>query len=103
MKIVITKPMCVLGDNKDVVRFESSTSDNPFVEVSHQVYARLKRANAAKLYQEEECVAASTGQQLDEQKEDTKVSKQESAETIVSEKFKTVKASKPSTDSKKKA
>lgn len=50
MKAVITKPMCVVGDNKSTVRFEPSTSNNPFVEVSNQVYARLKRANAAKLF-----------------------------------------------------
>ncbi|WP_317994064.1 hypothetical protein [Bartonella gliris] len=48
MKAVITKPMCVVGDNKSTVRFEPSTPNNPFVEVSNQVYARLKRANAAK-------------------------------------------------------
>ncbi|AGF74129.1 hypothetical protein BAnh1_02420 [Bartonella australis AUST/NH1] len=48
MKAVITKPMCVVGDSKSTVRFEPSTPDNPFVEVSHHVYARLKRANAAK-------------------------------------------------------
>ncbi len=48
MKAVITKPMCVVGDNKSTVRFEPSTPNNPFVEVSNQVYARLKRANAVK-------------------------------------------------------
>ncbi|WP_330168801.1 hypothetical protein [Bartonella grahamii] len=48
MKVIITKPMCVVGDNKSTVRFEPSTPNNPFVEVSNQVYARLKRANAAK-------------------------------------------------------
>ncbi|MDD9329513.1 MAG: hypothetical protein PV354_03585 [Bartonella sp.] len=50
MKAVITKPMCVVGDNKSTVRFEPSTPNNPFVEVSNQVYARLKRANAAKSF-----------------------------------------------------
>ncbi len=48
MKAVITKPMCVVGNNKSTVRFEVSTPNNPFVELSNQVYARLKRANAAK-------------------------------------------------------
>ncbi|WP_375686762.1 hypothetical protein [Bartonella sp. AC331YNZD] len=48
MKAVITKPMCVVGDNKSTVRFEVSTPNNPFVELSNQVYARLKRANATK-------------------------------------------------------
>ncbi|WP_330168788.1 hypothetical protein [Bartonella grahamii] len=48
MKVIITKPMCVVGDNKSTVRFEPSTPNNPFVEVSNQVYARLKRANAVK-------------------------------------------------------
>ncbi|WP_273783658.1 hypothetical protein [Bartonella sp. AU15XJBT] len=48
MKAIITKPMCVVGDNKSTVRFEPSTPNNPFVEVSNQVYTRLKRANAAK-------------------------------------------------------
>ncbi len=49
MKTVITKPMCVVGDNKSTVRFEPSTPNNPFVEVSNQVYVRLKRANAQNL------------------------------------------------------
>ncbi len=35
MKAVITKPMCVVGDNKSTVRFELSTPNNPFVEVSN--------------------------------------------------------------------
>ncbi len=35
MKAVITKPMCVVGDNKSTVRFEPSTPNNPFVEVSN--------------------------------------------------------------------
>ncbi|WP_455474706.1 hypothetical protein [Bartonella sp. B30(2025)] len=102
MKVVITKPMCVLGDDKDVIRFEPSVLDNPFVEVSHAVYARLKRANAARLYQEDECVASGKGQQLDEQKENTNISEQEASETAVSEKPKAIKDFKPSTDSKKK-
>ncbi|WP_336288717.1 hypothetical protein, partial [Bartonella sp. CB60] len=75
MKVVITKPMCVLGDNKDVIRFEPSTPDNPFVETSHAVYSRLKRANAVRLYQE----------QFDEQKEETKIGEQENTEIIVSD------------------
>ncbi|WP_455475000.1 hypothetical protein [Bartonella sp. B30(2025)] len=103
MKVVITKPMCVLGDNKSIVRFEPSVLDNPFVEVSHAVYARLKRANAARLYQEDECVASGKEQQFDEQKENTNISEQEASETAVSEKPKAVKASKPSTDFPKKA
>ncbi|AQX30611.1 hypothetical protein [Bartonella schoenbuchensis] len=52
VQVVITKPMCVLGDNKTTVRFEPSTKSEPFVEVSYQVYCRLKRAGAAKVYQE---------------------------------------------------
>ncbi|WP_375613731.1 MULTISPECIES: hypothetical protein [unclassified Bartonella] len=48
MKAVITTSMCVVGDNKSAVRFEPLPPNNPFVEVSNQVYARLKRANAAK-------------------------------------------------------
>ncbi|WP_244428351.1 hypothetical protein [Bartonella bovis] len=48
--MVITKPMCVLGDNKDTVRFEPSTKSNPFVEIFSQVYDRLKRAGAVRLY-----------------------------------------------------
>ncbi|WP_034990084.1 hypothetical protein [Bartonella schoenbuchensis] len=52
VQVVITRPMCVLGDNKATVRFEPSTKSNPFVEVSYQVYCRLKRAGAAKVYQE---------------------------------------------------
>ncbi|AQX19909.1 hypothetical protein [Bartonella sp. WD16.2] len=52
VQVVITRPMCVLGDNKATVRFEPSTKSNPFVEVSYQVYDRLKRAGAAKLYQQ---------------------------------------------------
>ncbi|MBA9083505.1 MULTISPECIES: hypothetical protein [Bartonella] len=52
VQVVITRPMCVLGDNKTTVRFEPSTKSEPFVEVSYQVYYRLKRAGAAKLYQQ---------------------------------------------------
>ncbi|WP_208541342.1 hypothetical protein [Bartonella capreoli] len=52
VQVVITRPMCVLGDNKTIVRFEPSTKSKPFVEVSYQVYCRLKRAGAAKIYQE---------------------------------------------------
>ncbi|WP_158244966.1 hypothetical protein [Bartonella bovis] len=50
IKVVITKPMCVLGDNKDTVRFELSSPNNPFVEIFSQVYDRLKRAGAVRLY-----------------------------------------------------
>ncbi|MBA9083467.1 MULTISPECIES: hypothetical protein [Bartonella] len=52
VQVVITRPMCVLGDNKTTVRFEPSTKSEPFVEVSYQVYSRLKYAGAAKLYQQ---------------------------------------------------
>ncbi|ALE02883.1 hypothetical protein [Bartonella ancashensis] len=52
MKAIITRPMCVIGDNKDIIRFEPSTPNTPFVEISSIVYARLKRANAAKPFQE---------------------------------------------------
>ncbi|MCZ2204008.1 hypothetical protein [Bartonella sp. A05] len=52
MKAIITKPICVLGDERSIVRFEPSSSNIPFVEISRTVYARLKRANAAKPYQE---------------------------------------------------
>ncbi|WP_413154831.1 hypothetical protein [Bartonella sp. cb54] len=130
MKVVITKPMCVLGDNKDIVRFEPSTPDNPFVETSHAVYSRLKRANAVRLCQEQfdeqkeetkigeqentEIIVSDTdaAEKLDEQKEDTEINGKEERETTVSEKSnvvkdskssKVVKASKPSTDSTKKA
>ncbi len=121
MKVVITKPMCVLGDNKDIVRFEPSTPDNPFVETSHAVYSRLKRANAVRLYQEQfdeqkeetkigeqentEIIAFDTNaaEKLDKQKEDVEINGKEEIETIASEKPKVVKASKPSTNSTKKA
>lgn len=59
MKAIITKPMCVVGDNKSTIRFETSTLSNPFVEVSSQVYARLKRANAAKPFVESKTTAKS--------------------------------------------
>ncbi|ATO57156.1 hypothetical protein [Bartonella sp. 1-1C] len=52
MKAIITKPMCVVGDNKSTIHFKQSTPNNPFVEISNQVYARLKRANAAKPFVE---------------------------------------------------
>ncbi|OPB29822.1 hypothetical protein [Bartonella sp. WD12.1] len=52
VQVVITRPMCVLGDNKATVRFEPPTKSKPFVEVSYQVYDRLKRAGAVKLYQQ---------------------------------------------------
>ncbi|WP_455481266.1 hypothetical protein V3564_02580 [Bartonella sp. B12(2025)] len=106
MKAVITRSMCVFGDNKSTVRFEPSTLDNPFVEISNTVYARLKRANAARLYQEEQFIATDVEQQLDKDTKtgsETEISKQESVETAISEKSKAVKASKPSMDSPKKA
>ncbi|WP_273791436.1 MULTISPECIES: hypothetical protein [unclassified Bartonella] len=76
MKAVITKPMCVVGDNKSTVRFEPSTPNNPFVEVSNQVYARLKRANAAKLF-----VEVKTTEKPDKAVEQIKQIKQEAAQT----------------------
>ncbi|WP_375663539.1 hypothetical protein [Bartonella sp. CL63NXGY] len=106
MKAVITKPMCVVGDNKSTVRFEPSTPNNPFVEVSNQVYARLKRANAAKPF-----VGVKTTAKTDKAVEQIKQIKQEAVQTssepvtkeIPLEQPKTPKASKPSTSTPKKA
>ncbi|WP_455480112.1 hypothetical protein V4B17_03650 [Bartonella sp. B23] len=103
MKVVITRSMCVFGDNKSTVRFDPSTSDNPFVEASNQVYARLKRANAAHIYQEEQCIAADPEQPINwktETDSHKEISKKKETETIVS---KDAKAFKPSMDSPKKA
>ncbi|WP_144754993.1 hypothetical protein [Bartonella saheliensis] len=76
MKVIITKPMCVLGDNKSTIRLETSTPSNPFVEVSNQVYARLKRANAAKPF-----VDAKTTAKPDKAVEQIKQIEQEAAQT----------------------
>ncbi|WP_455480865.1 hypothetical protein V3564_00220 [Bartonella sp. B12(2025)] len=111
MKAVIIRSMCVFCDNKSTVRFEPSTLDNPFVEVSNTVYARLKRANAARLYQEEPFIATDVEQQLDKDTKtggEAEISKkeskeQESIETVVCKNLKVAKASKPSADFTKKA
>ncbi len=76
MKAVITKPMCVVGDNKSTVRFEPSTPNNPFVEVSNQVYARLKRANAVKPF-----IGVKTTAKTDKAVEQIKQIKQEAVQT----------------------
>ncbi|GAA5100490.1 hypothetical protein [Bartonella acomydis] len=105
MKVIITKPMCVLGDNKSTVHFEPSTSSNPFVEISNQVYARLKRANAVKPFVEIKTTTKS--EKVIEQTKpiEKKViqtsSKLEAEETLLQQ-TKTPKVSKPSTPSAKK-
>ncbi|WP_375686505.1 MULTISPECIES: hypothetical protein [unclassified Bartonella] len=102
MKVIITKPMCVVGDNKSTVRFETSTPNNPFVEISNQVYARLKRANAAKPF-----VEIKTKIKPDKGVEQIKQIEQEpnqtSTEETSLEKPKVSKASKLSTPTPKKA
>ncbi|WP_375620509.1 MULTISPECIES: hypothetical protein [unclassified Bartonella] len=106
MKAVITKPMCVVGDNKSTVRFEPSTPNNPFVEVSNQVYARLKRANAVKPF-----IGVKTTAKTDKAVEQIKQIKQEAVQTssepvtkeIPLEQPKASKASKSSTPTPKKA
>ncbi|WP_375647690.1 hypothetical protein [Bartonella sp. CR84HXZ] len=106
MKAVITKPMCVVGDNKSTVRFEPSTPNNPFVEVSNQVYARLKRANAVKPF-----IGVKTTAKTDKAVEQIKQIKQEATQTssepvtkeIPLEQPKASKASKSSTPTPKKA
>lgn len=98
--------MCVVGDNKSTVRFETSTQNNPFVEVSNQVYARLKRANAAKPF-----VDVKTKIKPDKVVEQIKQIEQEAVqkstesatEEILLEQPKIPKASKPSTPTQKKA
>ncbi|WP_455466414.1 hypothetical protein [Bartonella sp. B39] len=105
MKAIITKPMCVVGDNKSTVRFEPSTPNNPFVEVSNQVYARLKRANAAKPF-----IDVKTTAKPDKAVEHIKQIEQEAAQTSSEtateetslEKPKESKASKSSTSTPKK-
>ncbi|WP_039761437.1 hypothetical protein [Bartonella queenslandensis] len=106
MKVIITKPMCVVGDNKSTVRFETSTPNNPFVEISNQVYARLKRANAAKAF-----VDVKTKIKPDKtiehikhvEKEPNQIASETVTEETSLEKPKASKASKPSTSNPKKA
>uniref|UniRef100_UPI0012EC1E43 hypothetical protein n=1 Tax=Bartonella refiksaydamii TaxID=2654951 RepID=UPI0012EC1E43 len=96
----------VVGDNKRTIRFEPSTENTPFVEVSNQVYARLKRANAAKPF-----VDAKTTTKPDKAIEQIKQIEQEAvqtssepvAEEIPLEQPKASKVSKPSTPTPKKA
>ncbi|WP_375622664.1 MULTISPECIES: hypothetical protein [unclassified Bartonella] len=106
MKAVITKLMCVVGDNKSTVRFEPSTQNNPFVEVSNQVYARLKRANAAKPFVEVK-TTAKTDKAVEQikpiEQEAVQTSTETAAKEIPLEQPKTPKASKPSTSTPKKA
>ncbi|WP_455478944.1 hypothetical protein V4B17_04105 [Bartonella sp. B23] len=64
--MVIARSMCVFGNNESTVRFGPSTLDNPFVEVFNQIYARIKCAHAAKIYQEKQCIAVDTEQSIDE-------------------------------------
>ncbi|WP_375658285.1 MULTISPECIES: hypothetical protein [unclassified Bartonella] len=106
MKAVITKPMCVVGDNKSTVRFEPSTPNNPFVEVSNQVYARLKRANAAKPFVNVQ-TKIKPDKTIEHIKQVEKEPNQISSETVTEEtsleKPKESKASKPSIPTPKKA
>lgn len=106
MKVIITKPMCVVGDNKSTVRFETSTLNNPFVEVSNQVYARLKRANAAKPFVESKTTIKS--EKIIEpikpiEKEVVQASSEPSAEEASLQQSETSKVSKSSTPPAKKA
>ncbi|VEJ45772.1 hypothetical protein [Bartonella vinsonii] len=106
MKAVITKPMCVVGDNKSTVRFEPSTPNNPFVEISNQVYARLKRANAVKPFVEVKTTAKleKPVKQVEKvEKEIVQTSTEPVVEEIAPEQPKASKASKPSTPTPKKA
>ncbi|WP_375706424.1 hypothetical protein [Bartonella sp. AA6HLJMS] len=106
MKAVITKPMCVVGDNKSAVRFEPLPPNNPFVEVSNQVYARLKRANAVKPF-----IGVKTTEKPEKTVEQIKQIEQEAvqtstesaAEEIPPEKPKASKVSKSLTPTPKKA
>nr|WP_208442398.1 hypothetical protein [Bartonella raoultii] len=105
MKAIITKPMCVLGDNKSTIRFETSTPSNPFVEVSNQVYARLKRANAVKPFVESKTTTKSEKvieQTKPIEKEVIQTSSETAAEEIPLEQPKASKVSKPSTPPAKK-
>ncbi|EJF75517.1 hypothetical protein MCO_01593 [Bartonella sp. DB5-6] len=106
MKAVITKPMCVVGDNKRTIRFEPSTANIPFVEVSNQVYARLKRANAAKLFVDVKTTTKpeKAVEQIKQiEKEAVQTSSEPAAEEIPLEKPKESKVSKSSTPTPKKA
>ncbi len=106
MKAVITKPMCVVGDNKSTVRFEPSTPNNPFVEVSNQVYARLKRANAVKPFVDVQ-TKIKPDKTIEHIKQVEKEPNQILSETVTEEtsleKPKESKASKPLTPTPKKA
>ncbi|QEE08635.1 putative prophage protein [Bartonella kosoyi] len=106
MKAIITKPMCVVGDNKSTVRFETSTPNNPFVEISNQVYARLKRANAAKPFVDVK-TKIKPNKTIEQIKQVEKEPNQTSSETVTEEpsfeKPKAPKASKPSTSTPQKA
>lgn len=97
--------MCVLGDNKSTIRFETSTLSNPFVEVSNQVYARLKRANAAKPFVESKTTTKS--EKIIEpikpiEKEVVQASSEPSAEEASLQQSETSKVSKSSTPPAKK-
>ncbi|ENN91931.1 hypothetical protein [Bartonella bovis] len=111
VQAVITRPMCVLGDNKATVRFEPSTPSNPFVEISSQVYDRLKRAGAAKLYQEWLSQTVEEKPKPNEQEVSTDVDTQEVTQVVeeteqtsieTDEQSKKTKASKSSTRGTKK-
>ncbi|UTO27828.1 hypothetical protein [Bartonella harrusi] len=106
MKAIITKPICVVGDNKSTVRFEPSTQNTPFVEVSNQVYARLKRANAAKPFVESKTNAKPDTTSKKVEKEENKngqISTEEVVEEITPKQTKTSKVFKPATSTPKKA
>ncbi len=97
--------MCVVGDNKSTIRFETSTLNNPFVEVSNQVYARLKRANAAKPFVESKTTTKS--EKIIEpikpiEKEVVQASSKLGAEETSLQQTETPKVSKPSTPPAKK-
>ncbi|WP_254475266.1 hypothetical protein [Bartonella sp. B1098] len=105
MKAIITKPMCVVGDNKSTIRFEPSTSSNPFVEISNQVYARLKRANAAKPFVESKTTTKSEKvieQTKPIEKEVLQTSSEPAAQETSLQQTETPKASKSSTPPAKK-
>ncbi|EJF77905.1 Uncharacterised protein [Candidatus Bartonella washoeensis] len=105
MKAVITKPMCVVGDNKSTVRFEPSTQTTPFVEISNQVYARLKRANAVKPFVEIKTTAKhdKAVEKVEKaEKEIVQTSTEPVVEEITPEQPKASKASKSSTPTTKK-
>ncbi|ENN94575.1 hypothetical protein [Bartonella vinsonii] len=106
MKAVITKPMCVVGDNKSTIRFEPSTQTTPFVEISNQVYARFKRANAVKPFLEVKATAKleKPVKQVEQvEKEIVQTSTEPVIEEIAPEQPKTSKTSKSSTPTPKKA